>query len=105
MPCVRRGKCRSWSRHTVIVCRLRYAGCLRHSAVPRYHDRPGALCYGMLSPFPIPEISMRHTHTLIAGILLAGTASLAVARGPVPLAQSLHTHADLLSAGLGLAGL
>ena len=48
---------------------------------------------------------MRRTHTLIAGILLAGTASLACARGPVPVAQSLRTHADLLSAGLGLAGL
>ena len=48
---------------------------------------------------------MRHTHVLIAGVLLAGTASLAVARGPVPVAQSLHTHADLLSAGLGLDGL
>lgn len=48
---------------------------------------------------------MRHTHTLIAGVLLAGTASLAFARGPVPMAQSLKSHADLLSAGLGLDGL
>ena len=42
---------------------------------------------------------------LFIGLTLAAFAGGLLAETPVPAAQNLHTHTDLLSAGLGLDGL
>ena len=48
---------------------------------------------------------MQTKNRLFIGLTLAAFAGVLLAESPIPVEQTLRTHTDLLSAGLGLDGL